>query len=268
MQTERERNEHKKLVGHTFAKRSNLYWKTRSHVDPRFLEHITTHSRVVTRNFVIDFGTGIGIAALSLSNRVGDKGLVIGIDLSPKPLKHARSWAKGSINVAFLASDVDKLPFKEESFNIACSRFVFHHLVSPMTTLQEMYRILKYGGCLLLADGVAPDHDDADNFLNNVGRIRDPCHVRYYRISEISDMVLNANFSNLQIHNNPIRYPLGLREWTDSADPSKYIALKEKFLQVSDSARRVLRIVYETEDIFLTVPTVIITARKELPERH
>jgi ubiquinone/menaquinone biosynthesis C-methylase UbiE len=262
-QTERERDEYKKFLRSVFEKRLNFYWKTRSHVDPRFLELIATYSRVAAQQFVIDFGTGVGIVALSLSSRVGDKGLVVGIDLTPKSLKYARTWAKGSANLVFTASDVEKLPFRDKSFDAACSRFVFHHLVSPMETLHEIYRILRHGGYLLIADGAAPDEDEADNFLNTVGKTRDPSHIRYYRINEITHMILNANFSGLQIYNNPIPYPLGLREWVNSADRFKYTTLKKRFTQASDSIRRVLRIVNEGDDIFFAVPTVIIVARKE-----
>lgn len=40
----------------------------------------------------------------------------------------------------------DKLPYKDGTFDVVFSSFVFEHLVCPRFTLKEMYRVLKKGG--------------------------------------------------------------------------------------------------------------------------
>lgn len=40
----------------------------------------------------------------------------------------------------------EKLPYKDGTFDVVFSSFVFEHLVCPQFTLKEMYRVLKKGG--------------------------------------------------------------------------------------------------------------------------
>ena len=40
----------------------------------------------------------------------------------------------------------EKLPYKDNTFDVVFSSFVFEHLVNPQYTLKEMYRVLKKGG--------------------------------------------------------------------------------------------------------------------------
>ena len=40
----------------------------------------------------------------------------------------------------------EKLPFKDNTFDVVFSSFVFEHLVNPQFTLKEIFRVLKKGG--------------------------------------------------------------------------------------------------------------------------
>lgn len=46
--------------------------------------------------------------------------------------------------------DKDKLPYKSNAFDEVFSSFVFEHLTSPRHALQEMYRVLKKGGKVVI----------------------------------------------------------------------------------------------------------------------
>jgi ubiquinone/menaquinone biosynthesis C-methylase UbiE len=259
-----DKSKHKKFLRYLSEKRLNFYWKTRSHVDPCFLYAIAKHSKIAENRsrYVIDLGTGCGIVALYLSTFINDEGLIAGIDISRKSLSYARTWAGCLSNTIFLASDIEKLPFRDQSFDVACNRFVFHHFFSPMHALYEIHRILKVDGILITSDGVAPDDDEADNFLNTVGKIRDASHVRYYKSKEIARMIHDAGFSDIEIYPNPIRYPLRLREWIPVNGP-KYMTLRKIFNEAPERVKRALQIVSKRNDVLVNVPTVIVVARKK-----
>jgi len=254
--------EHKSRLRDVFEKRVQIYWRTKSHVDPRFLCDIVKSSRARKNGIVLDLGTGIGIVALAFSQKVGAKGTVIGIDLSSRVLAEARHWGNGSENLNFTASDIENMPFKNESFTVISSRFVLHHLVSPKSMLIEAYRVLKSGGHILIADGVAPELPEADAFLNEIGKARDETHVRYHTAAEISNMIEDAHFTDIQVYRDPIGYPLSLREWVDSAEPSKYPILKKAFKKASKNVKLAFQIAQKKEDISFYVPTIIITGEK------
>jgi ubiquinone/menaquinone biosynthesis C-methylase UbiE len=81
---------------------------------------------------VLDVGTGTGIVALEAAKRLGPEGRVVGIDLSEGMLETAR--AKASV----------------------VSLYALLHFPRPELALAQMFRVLRPGGCLVLAVGARP----------------------------------------------------------------------------------------------------------------
>lgn len=99
---------------------------------------------------LLDVGTGTGLAALS-----AERGLAVGVDLSPAMARLARS--RGLQRVA-VAAAID-LPFRDESFDAVVSAFVLHLVPKYETALFDMTRVLRLGGKLGLATWVAADDE-------------------------------------------------------------------------------------------------------------
>src|SRR5262245_50481789 len=57
----------------------------------------------------VDSGTGAGTLALALAPHVGE---VVGVDIVPELLDHARRLAKDVPNVSFVEGDITSLPFE------------------------------------------------------------------------------------------------------------------------------------------------------------
>jgi ubiquinone/menaquinone biosynthesis C-methylase UbiE len=76
-----------------------------------------------------------------------------GIDIDPRMIAIAQERSQGT-DISFHVSSADKLPFPDQSTDIALSSMVFHHL--PHTIKQEVFRetkrILKSQGEFLLSD--------------------------------------------------------------------------------------------------------------------
>lgn len=78
---------------------------------------------------------------------------IYGIDLSPgfikKNIKNAKKW-KLTGKTFFRVGDVEKLPYKDKSFDfIVCSE-VLEHVENPKKVISEFKRVLKKGGVVLL----------------------------------------------------------------------------------------------------------------------
>jgi ubiquinone/menaquinone biosynthesis C-methylase UbiE len=132
---------------------------------------------------VLDLATGVGHAAIAMAPRVTH---VIGLDLTPEMLEHARRLAeeRGLENVEFQEGSAERIPLPDASFDVVTCRIAAHHFVEPERAFAEVSRVLVPGGRFVLIDNYAPDSDELDQFINTLDKLRDPTHVRAYRLSE------------------------------------------------------------------------------------
>ena len=110
---------------------------------------------------VADIGTGTGILALELAELGLD---VIGIDRSEAMLETARQkWdaiATGETsNVEFRAGDAHELPLDSASVDAAFAHMVLHSLEHPESAIQEMARVVRPGGLVILVDFIPHEHE-------------------------------------------------------------------------------------------------------------
>jgi ubiquinone/menaquinone biosynthesis C-methylase UbiE len=104
----------------------------------------------VQNGTILDIGSGPGFLATEIARK--SPGLqVCGIDLSRRMAGNAARRARGSVQ--FVLGNAAKLPFKNDSIDLAVSTGVFHHLKSPRLLFEECYRVLKPGGEAWIYDG-------------------------------------------------------------------------------------------------------------------
>ena len=103
---------------------------------------------------VLDVGSGAGMDSLIASQMVGPEGHVTGIDMTDAMIARARSSATraGATNVEFMNADATDLPLPDHSVDGVISNGVFNLVPAKASALHEMYRVLKPGGRLQIAD--------------------------------------------------------------------------------------------------------------------
>jgi len=80
---------------------------------------------------------------------------VTALDNNRNYLDRARHRAvRYDLKINFIIGNIQKLPFRAESFDTAVTTFLFCQLHKPLQGLQELYRVLKQGGQLLLLEHV------------------------------------------------------------------------------------------------------------------
>ncbi len=103
---------------------------------------------------VVDVGCGAGLDLLLAARAVGPSGRAIGIEMTEAMAARARlgAAAAGLENVDVRGGDATALPVDSESVDVVISNGVLNLVPEKETAVCEMYRVLKPGGQLLLAD--------------------------------------------------------------------------------------------------------------------
>ncbi len=103
---------------------------------------------------VVDIGSGAGIDSLISAKMVAPDGQVIGVDMTPAMLEMARKSASeaGAGNVEFREGLAESLPVPDGWADVVISNGVLNLLPDKLAALQEMARVLKPTGRLLIGD--------------------------------------------------------------------------------------------------------------------
>jgi SAM-dependent methyltransferase len=107
----------------------------------------------------LDLGSGAGLDSILAARRVGPRGQVIGIDMTPEMVEKARrnAQAVGLSNVEFLNAPAEAIPLGDDTADVALCNGLFNLCPDKPRALAEVYRVLKPGGRFLIADILLED---------------------------------------------------------------------------------------------------------------
>jgi SAM-dependent methyltransferase len=98
---------------------------------------------------ILDAGCGNGRYTRFLLQQADADALVTGFDYSQMMLKRARD-RRASDRATHVAADLTRLPYADAAFDAIVCGWVLEHLPDPRPGLQELARVLRPGGKLLL----------------------------------------------------------------------------------------------------------------------
>jgi len=181
-----------------FASVARRYRESVDHIDADDREILLSRLRLAPSQVALDVATGGGHTAVGLCRRVRR---VVASDLTPEMLREARelSSERGCANLWFVAGDAQELPFRDGAFDRVLCRIAPHHFPDLRAAVREMIRVAKAGGRIGIIDSVVPEDPALDAFLNGIERVRDPSHVRSYRMEEWTTLLTEEGLSLIHV---------------------------------------------------------------------
>lgn len=148
---------------------------------------------------VLDLGSGGGIDVFLASIKVGNKGKVIGVDMTQEMVETATFNAKqGKFeNVEFRLGEVENLPVLDNSIDLIISNCVINLTPNKEIAYNEAFRVLKPGGRILVSDLVTLG--DIPHKIRKSFKAWSDCIAGAMEKQEYLDVISAAGFQNVEI---------------------------------------------------------------------
>jgi ubiquinone/menaquinone biosynthesis C-methylase UbiE len=199
------------LVAKHFGSAAQNYLTSSVHALGSDLQQLENLAKELKPKNTLDLGCGAGHASYALAQ--GGASAIVAYDLLDQMLNivEKEAQSRGLTQITTQKGSVESLPFPDNSFDLIVTRFSAHHWHDIDAALAETARVLAPGGALIVIDVVTPEIPLFDTVLQTIEILRDPSHVRDYRVSEWNAMLTRAGFSVANHHQ--WKLPLEFNSW-------------------------------------------------------
>jgi len=138
--------ETKNIISNFYRKADKYADRLDLHGELAYKEYVEFVKRFVAQNStILDLGCGTGLPSLLLAKEAYR---VIGMDISPVFVERAK--IKERDNLKFTCGDILNIPFKDMTFDCVAIFLVIEHVPDIPAALDEMLRITKPGGKIII----------------------------------------------------------------------------------------------------------------------
>ena len=169
------------------------------------LRHTLRRLEVNSRENLLDVGCGTGALLEALATSVPDAKLS-GVDPSSAMLDMARKRLGDA--VVFKQGYAASLPFPNQAFDVVVSTNAFHYFRDPLGALEEMARVLRPAGRLVITDWC--DDYVACRLCDLWLRVFNRAHFRTYGQKECAQLFEKAGLRRVRVERYKINWLWGL----------------------------------------------------------
>jgi ubiquinone/menaquinone biosynthesis C-methylase UbiE len=252
---------HQDTIRDQFSRQAVPFSDARSMTDGDAIQLLVEAARVDAAHRSLDVACGPGMVALAFARVVHS---AVGLDTTRAMLDRARvlQHRQSCRNVAWVLGEAAELPFQGASFDIATCRFAIHHMLNPSLALQEMTRVLRPGGRIVICDAVASDDPAKAAALNAFEKLRDPSTVRFLTLAELRSLLIDGG---VQIEGErKYRVPVEFDDLMQRSFPSQGDVPRLRDMMVSSLEGDTLGLATRRDDerILFSYPAVVLAGQK------
>lgn len=184
---------HNENIINQFTKQAIPFSELPGHMDS--IQMLIEMSKVTNKDLVLDVACGPGMVACEFAKIAHH---VTGIDITEKMIEQAKKRQQ-EMNLNNLSWDIGTvlpLPYEDETFSVVVTRYSFHHFIDAQDVLNEMCRVCKKNGTILIADPVLPKENV--EFYNKMEKLRDPSHTQALSIEAFDQVMKKSGLLNLK----------------------------------------------------------------------
>lgn len=144
----------------------------------RIHEVIAEKIHIQARDLVLDAGCGLGGTALWLAQHIGCR--VVGVSITPDQIQRARAFAHQQHldnHATFQIADYTHTTFPDHHFDVVVAIETVCHLEDKTDFYKEMYRLLKPGGKLVVAEYILSDKKTTPDDQKQLARWLSGWHI-------------------------------------------------------------------------------------------
>ena len=119
-------------------------------------KHVMSTMNVQKGSKALDVCCGTADWTIALSEAVGSKGQVTGLDFSENMLEVGKQKTASLDNIQLVHGDAMNLPFDDNSFDYVTIGFGLRNVPDYLSALKEMQRVLKPGGMVVCLETSQP----------------------------------------------------------------------------------------------------------------
>lgn len=159
----------------------------------------TEHAGIKKGDTVIDLGSGAGNDVFVARAIVGDKGKVIGLDMTKEMIEKANKNNEklDFNNVEFKFGDIEAMPFENDLADVVVSNCVLNLVPDKQKAFSEIYRILKPGAHFCVSDIVLKGELPAG--LKKSAEMYAGCVAGALQQNEYLSIIKETGFKNIEI---------------------------------------------------------------------
>ena len=181
---------------------------------------------------VLDLGSGGGMDCFIAAKMVGEKGYVIGVDMTDEMLVNANASREivarnlGFDNVRFIKGFLEGIPLSDECIELVTSNCVINLSDHKEKVFQEIFRVLKTGGRFVISD-IVSDREVPLSMKQNK-KLWSECISGAITEVEFFDIAKTIGFYGLEIVNRYLYKEVdGFKFYSITARAYKYKKSKE-----------------------------------------
>lgn len=171
---------------------------------------------------VLDLGSGAGFDCFLAANKVGRRGKVIGVDMTPEMIERALENARkcNYENVEFRLGEIENLPVADNSVDVVISNCVINLSPEKKRVFMEAFRVLKPGGRLMVSDIVLLE--ELPDFVQNSVEAYIGCLSGAIMKEEYIGAIKAAGFQEIKIVDEAL-FPIELM----AKDPTARVIIED-----------------------------------------